>query len=520
MTWGKELWDQFELVKEHTHNGIEYVDRVYKFVKERSSIEANYARELRKLAKNFQPKKKAEEELKFTFHKGFFDVVKETDDIAGQHELIVENLNSSVLKELQDLHSELKTDRKKHILEGIKVQDALQQSMKMLDGSKKAYEKAKSEAEQALAAFQRADQDMSMTKLQVEKFKGTSMEKGQAADRARDEYRNQLEKTNSKQTLHYSSEMPAVFSELQTMEENRIKRVGELLTEYSDIECRVMPIVQTCLDNIKKVAASFNGPQDSLLLIEQNRTALQPPGDIEFEEFGKAQTIQRPGQSTTPKDSNKKKGKSKNFFRKLKKVEGDGNDFQSLPPGQKIRICKKKVSEYESQFSQLQASREAMVKMVGVYQQNPALGDVASVEQQLAENAKELDTVGDELFKYQSYLAILENKEAPPKPQKYSKSAVQPPPAPVDEQQPGPPPAPSLLVPPMEEADVEDGEFDEEQRCKILYDFQGTNEGELAVTQGEVLAVMEMDLDNSGWTRLCRDQDEGYVPTAYIEMLE
>lgn len=37
------------------------------------------------------------------------------------------------------------------------------------------------------------------------------MDKGQACERAREEYRNQLEQTNSKQALHYSNEMPAVF---------------------------------------------------------------------------------------------------------------------------------------------------------------------------------------------------------------------------------------------------------------------------------------------------------------------
>ena len=38
-----------------------------------------------------------------------------------------------------------------------------------------------------------------------------SVEKGQACERAREEYRNQLELTNNKQTLHYTNEMPAVF---------------------------------------------------------------------------------------------------------------------------------------------------------------------------------------------------------------------------------------------------------------------------------------------------------------------
>ena len=42
-------------------------------------------------------------------------------------------------------------------------------------------------------------------------YKAVSIEKGQACERAKEEYRNQLEKTNNKQTLHYNTEMPAVF---------------------------------------------------------------------------------------------------------------------------------------------------------------------------------------------------------------------------------------------------------------------------------------------------------------------
>lgn len=38
------------------------------------------------------------------------------------------------------------------------------------------------------------------------------MEKGQAKEKALEEYKSQLDKTNSKQTLHYTTEMPAVFN--------------------------------------------------------------------------------------------------------------------------------------------------------------------------------------------------------------------------------------------------------------------------------------------------------------------
>ena len=35
------------------------------------------------------------------------------------------------------------------------------------------------------------------------------------------------------------------------MDERRIQKTGELLVEYSNIETKVMPIIQKCLDNIK-----------------------------------------------------------------------------------------------------------------------------------------------------------------------------------------------------------------------------------------------------------------------------
>ena len=49
----------------------------------------------------------------FTFQKAFLGVVKETDDIAGQHELISEKLLECVYRELHSLHSQLRNDRRK-----------------------------------------------------------------------------------------------------------------------------------------------------------------------------------------------------------------------------------------------------------------------------------------------------------------------------------------------------------------------------------------------------------------------
>ena len=50
---------------------------------------------------------------RFSFQKAFIGVVKETDDLAGQHELISESLTEKIWKDLHLLHTELKTERRK-----------------------------------------------------------------------------------------------------------------------------------------------------------------------------------------------------------------------------------------------------------------------------------------------------------------------------------------------------------------------------------------------------------------------
>lgn len=47
----------------------------------------------------------------------------------------------------------------------------------------------------------------------------------------------------------------------------------------------------------------------------------------------------------------------------------------------------------------------------------------------------------------------------------------------------------------------------------------GQNEGTISVTEGELLYVIEED-KGDGWTRVRRnEEEEGYVPTSYIEVL-
>ncbi|XP_046845264.1 formin-binding protein 1-like [Xenia sp. Carnegie-2017] len=518
MAWGNELWDRSDVVANHTQQSIDFIEKVSKFIKERSRIEQDYAKELKKLCKSYHLKKKEESSL--TVHKAFTGILKETEDIAGQHEVISEELQSKVYKELHVLSTEAKHDRKKFIDGEKTLLRNLQQSMNSLDNAKRAYEKSSKESTEAFQNYQKADNDMNMTKMQIEKLKQLSMEKGQQCENAKEAYRDQLTKTNNSQTLHYSTNFPQLSDVLQKSEEDHIARYAILLTQYSDVQAKVIPIINKCLEGMKVAAQIVDGGKDSQSLVDANKTGFSPPGDIPFEEYGKPAT-QQPG---TPSDKKGKSKKAKAKGHKNVKNVGDGNDFQSLNPGEKLRVCKKKIEELSLSSNTLLAERQALEKMLGVYSENTALGDPKSIASQLEDNAKALDKSNEELYKYQCYLAILEKTEQPVKQPTYSGQNVPAPPSHHSSNgEPAPPPANIPDPPPYHgtnEVDHADGEFEDDIRCYVLYDFQGTNEGEITVSAGEELIVLEQDIDSTGWTQVLKGEEEGYVPTAYIQISE
>lgn len=66
---------------------------------------------------------------RFTSSKAFKDMLNEMNDLAGQHELIAENLVASVIKEIQCRTKEFKDEKKKQLADGIRHQNNLQNQL-------------------------------------------------------------------------------------------------------------------------------------------------------------------------------------------------------------------------------------------------------------------------------------------------------------------------------------------------------------------------------------------------------
>ncbi|KAM9391129.1 formin-binding protein 1-like isoform 29-T29 [Salvelinus alpinus] len=551
--------DQFDNLEKHTQSGIEFVERYTKFVKERSEIEFNYAKQIRNLSKKYQPKKnsKEEEENKYTSCQAFLSTLNELNDYAGQHEVIAENLTSQIITELLRYLTELKAERKSHFHDGRKAQQHIEFSWKQLEASKRRFERDCKEADRAQQYFERMDADINVTKADVEKARQQAQMRHQMAADSKSEYSNFLTKFNQEQNEHYYTLIPTIFQKLQEMEERRIERVGVSMKTYAEVDREVLPIVGKCLDGMTKAAESIEPKTDSKQVVESYKSGFEPPGDVEFEDYGAGQSMKRTVSETSLSNSRgeakerpsggKSKGKLWPFIKNKNKGSGP-EDFSHLPPEQRRKKLQAKIDDLNKDIQKEMDQKDALTKMKGVYEKNPQMGDPASVDPRLVEIAMNIEKLQYEVQKFEGWLAEVEgrlpSKSDPPRrqsglyeTQNSNSSTVanncaqdresSPDGSYTEEQSSETQDKVAIANTPEFDDEFDDG--DEETlptigTCKAIYQFEGNtpltghNEGTISVTEGELLYVIEED-KGDGWTRVRRnEEEEGYVPTSYVEV--
>ncbi|XP_060791728.1 formin-binding protein 1 isoform X7 [Neoarius graeffei] len=607
-----QLKDQFDNLEKHTQWGIDFVERYTKFVKERSEIELNYAKQIRNLSKKYQPKKNAreEEESKYTWCRAFLASLNELNDYAGQHELVAENMTSQIIAELTRYIQDLKAERKSHFHDGRKAQQQIENSWKQLEQCKRNFERACKEADRAQQYFDKMDADINVTKADVEKARQQSQFRHQLAADSKSEYASYLQKFNQEQTEHYHTLIPNIFQKIQDMEERRIERVGDSMKTFAELDRQILPIVGKCLDGITKAAESIEAKTDSAQVVESYKSGFEPPGDVEFEDYGQAMKRTASETSLTNSRADVKtekpsKSKSKLWpFKKNKlmslltspdprqpppeppspstvtldpcptpqspkppkealshrfndiitskpkihclrslrrglslKLGANPEDFSHLPPEQRRKKLQAKIDDINKDIQKELDQKDALTKMKDVYVKNPQMGDPSSVDPRLAEIGHHIDKLQAELQKFEGWLAEVEGRMPVRSEMTQRQSVVyetqnntttannscaqdrESPDGSYTEEQ-------SSEVQTKVQTDPEFDEFDDAEEemlptigtCKALYPFEGNNEGTLALAEGEVLFVIEED-KGDGWTRVRRnEEEEGYVPTSYIEV--
>ncbi|XP_044036586.1 cdc42-interacting protein 4 homolog isoform X6 [Siniperca chuatsi] len=532
MDWGTELWDQCDIIEKHTQSGLELVEKYVKFVKERTEIEQNYAKQLRNLSKKYNLKRssKDEPECRLSSYQSFLDILNEMNDYAGQRELIAENMMMSICIDLTKYLQELKQERKTYLMEAKKAQQSLECTYKQLDSSKKRFEREWREAERAAQYAEKTDQDINATKADVEKAKQQAHMRAHVAEECKNDYAAQLQKYNKEQNQFYFIDMPLIFNKLQDLDERRVRKLAQGYILFSDTEKHVMPIIGKCLEGITKAGTNVNERNDSMVVIEQNKSGFERPGDVEFEDY--SQGINRASSDSslgTPKGPMDLLGKnrSKNFWLFSKRSKPTvAEDFTHLPPEQRRKRLQQKLEEICKELQKEVDQSEALGKMKDVYEKNPQMGDPASLASQISQTSQNIERLRGELNKYETWLAEAGGRgdTLRYKAHTFNNNGAHDVHSPDGAHSDESTPDPSQAIYAEFDDDFEDEELTAPiGKCTAMYNFPGmsqailgASEGTISMQEGEVLAVVEED-KGDGWTRVRRNNgDEGYIPTSYV----
>ncbi|KAJ3614150.1 hypothetical protein NHX12_017726 [Muraenolepis orangiensis] len=498
MDWGTDLWDQYDVIDKHTQSGLDLVERYIKFVKERTEIEQSYAKQLRSLTKKYTKRGgKEDQECKFSNHASFQDILNELNDYAGQREVVAETMMTGICMELTKYLQDLKYERKTHLSDAKKAQQSLEINLKQLESTKKRFAKEWGEAEKATQQAEKTESDLNATKMEVEKAKQHAHSRTHTAEECRNDYAAQLQKYNKEQNHFYYTEIPQIFNSMQNLEETRIRRLADGYCQFSEMEKSVMPIISKCLEGISAAGGKTNGKQDSLLLIEQYKSGIVRPADLEFEDYSHGI---KPATSESSLLPQRVRPKLWPFSKKNKSLAAE--DFSHLPPEQRKKKLQGKIEDLTRDLNKAMDQSEALDKMKGVYEQNPQMGDPSSLEPQITETAHNLGRLRGEIVKYETWLAEAVGGEE-------SSNAIN------NNSQPS-------VLQSARGNEYEFDEFDEVEtpigQCSALYTFDGNSEGTISIIEGEQLSVMEDD-KGDGWMRVLRATgEEGYIPSSYVQV--
>ncbi|XP_073449222.1 formin-binding protein 1-like isoform X3 [Aquarana catesbeiana] len=542
MSWGTELWDQFDNLEKHTQWGLDFLDKYAKFVKERLEIEQNYAKQLRNLVKKYCPKRSSkDDEPRFTSCASFYNILNELNDYAGQREVVAEDIGHRVYAEIMRYSLDLKAERKSHLQEGRKAQQYLDICFKQMDNSKKKFERECREAEKAQQTYEKMDNDTNATKSEVEKAKQQLNLRTHMADESKNEYAAQLQNFNAEQHKHFYIVIPQVYKHLQEMDERRTVKLSECYKGFADAERKVIPIISKCLEGMVQAAKSVDERRDSQIVVDCFKSGFEPPVDYPFEDYSlhiyrtvSDGTISTPKQEVMRNDPKITMGKAKGklwlFGKKPKwslRMGPSLEDFSHLPPEQRRKKLQQRIDELNRELQKEIDQKEALNKMKDVYEKSPQMGDPSSLQPKIAETMSNIEKLRMEIHKNEAWLSEVEGKVSQRSERRHSAEAnhlvAQGRESPEgsyteDANQEG-------RIQPQPHVHSEFDEFDDDDdplpaigHCKALYPFDGNNEGTLSMKEGEVMYIIEED-KGDGWTRARRQNgEEGYVPTSYIDI--
>lgn len=500
--WGVQLWDCFEKVDSGMNDRINKNEKTLKFLREKSSIDIEYSKNLKRLVKRYQTDNK-----EFSIDQSFSELVSQTNDVANQYEQIAEQIVTDSIMSLNSFNQEIIASRKEYQNEHKRLCNNLDSMEKDVEKAKNVWERKCRDYDKAKQQFEKADADLNVTKADVEKSRHNSHQKRQNAEDAKNEYANRLVKYNEQQKNHHQDLVPAILNNYQTIFLKNVDHYQASITKFCESEERFFPLIEKCISELKqKNKSNFDGgiinkEFDSEHIIDTVKTGYTPPEDKAFEDM-----------ELEAHNPPKAKPKRQIFtgFLKMKTEKPVQEDMSHLPPQQRKRQLEKLKKENDKNIAKEQNDIAALKKMANV----DNFGDSGKLQEninQLQSNLKDLRMQEEKLNLWLGQSGSTVSTKSPPSTRNLPCKPI----VPKTLESCNVPGIPTRI----NSFDTDYDENDDFVYADCLYDFHEEGDECISITQGMILILLEEDTGD-GWTKVRSTTTliEGFVPTSYIQI--
>lgn len=509
--WGVELWDCSTAVLQKYDDDSTLLEQCREFVKVQSKIEAQYVKDMkaniestRKAFKVFEEKDSFKE---MTTLKAWGLAVKESEDMMKQHESVADAMLKDVCDPVKVLLKTRKSEADRLAKDLAKLHKELDKNEQIHQAKKKKSEseaKAAADTEGKLAT---ANKGKAPQKAKIQKLEDEVKAAQAKAETAKNELTIAVANVQEARTKHHMDSMKSFMNDVQKQQTQLVENNGLFLSKFALLHRDIQPHMNSCVQGLEGAADMVDAGADVEAFKTLTKTGSLPE-----------QAIRPAGDVTVQQIHQKRVSKNKIFKTTSRKKDAIRDDFGHLPPEQRKRALKSKLSELNVTLAKEAKAQQGLEKTIEAYTKNPQMGDEKSKKKmvtELEEVNKTMTKLNHNLEKFELYLSAIEGTAVPP--------TRRAPPASVPASASAPTPRAAAPDPDSSSGEEEDFEDDvddapETSSATCLYAFEGSNDGELPCTVGETVSVTEPDNEGTGWIRVVNATGgEGYVPTAYMQ---
>jgi hypothetical protein len=158
-------------------------------------------------------------------------MLNELKNIAGQHELIAENVQETVLKKSTFVVKQLKEERRKCTEDRERFYNEHYAYDELLEKIKQKYERSYREVEKAEEFLTKVENDDSASKNDIKKQKNVCEKRKREFDILEAEYAKQLCEANRVKNIYYTDQLPSVF-DVRRSTQKKLSDFFRLISDY------------------------------------------------------------------------------------------------------------------------------------------------------------------------------------------------------------------------------------------------------------------------------------------------